>query len=304
MTPSNAFAEKPIPAERAIEMVRAVEGRIETASWSVEMFEAFLEKSNDVESAKRTEVGAKGEIVFEPISGRYRADIQAVSRWYDGTDPFFATLARVSFDGELDWVCETGRPGREPPLHGVYPRAGKIVKHTSDEALEHWGWSTGISYFSPYFLGRRFSEYLEERYTKGKLFSVTDVGGGVWNIHLIDEVGPAKVEFDLYIDYDFDKGVVVTSALWGGAKPQTAWKEMRIAFQNVQGRWVPRRNDCILLLQKPQLLWCVIYHDVELDQRCDARNFQIEFPKGTDVADYTRKKFYTVGSGVESDLDV
>jgi hypothetical protein len=118
MTSSNALADNSIPPQKALDIVRTLEGTIENATWSVETFEALLQRANDLESGRRIPQGTKGAVLFEPLSGRYTADLQAVLHWSGGRDPYIAQLTAFSFDGECERECMSQKPGQEPPLPG------------------------------------------------------------------------------------------------------------------------------------------------------------------------------------------
>jgi hypothetical protein len=282
-----------ITADKAVEMVEALEGalegRIRSASWNLETLQIPLQTATDAGLPDRSNVGTEGDVIFEPSTGRYRADMRAVLAWHGGTDPFWAAWYTQSFDGEMEWEFTCGEPGLEPPPRerfSHYPRTGQIAKRIHELPLvESWGWSSGIGYFSPYFMGRRFSAYLKERLEKAKFLSVTDTDAGVWRIHVIDEVGPGRHEFDLHIDYDLDKGGLVTRAVWGDEKTEKAWKQISVDLQDVQEQWVPRQAEWVFLLPEPHGLSRLNYHNVRLNQPLDPSVFQLTFPEGTEVID-------------------
>src|SRR5436309_1958559 len=69
-----ARADTAVPLDTAIEVMETLAGRIGSARWKVETAHGLSENGK----FNAQPFGSKGDVIFEPATGRYRAHLQSI----------------------------------------------------------------------------------------------------------------------------------------------------------------------------------------------------------------------------------
>jgi hypothetical protein len=289
-----ARADTDVPLDTAIEEMEILAGRIGSARWTVETAHGTL---SDNGKFTPNVIRTTGEVIFEPPSGRYRAHLQSIRRAEGGPEPTIAERNICTFDGSRSRIFIRHNFGRAIPAiqgggAGIHPGFGKIWDNT-DEFQTLWGWSSGVGYFPPNFEKDRLPDLLRRERSKGRLARVTEDDQGLWHIEVIDDANAKSLK---RVDYDRSKGGVVLGAVWKMGNPLTAFKQITVELQQIDGSyWVPKKVDHRFVLDKPVSVDYVFFRDVKLNRPVGDSDLQLQFPAGSQVVDYAEKKAYVVG---------
>lgn len=302
-------ADTVIDPEKLLEVVRAhertFETRVRSARWSGshvrgELFDRqdlarFRLVRDPIESAKWT-------ITFEPPTGRYRMDIQQVTRWHKGLEDYAGVVRSYSSDGKTRRRLQTSRGGTELPSSSS-PGTGRIEHPDMDHFLRSEGGGTGLGNFPPHFMNRRFSTFLEERIVTKERFYTVQQADGIWRIETNGDPGFAAGESeDAYIVYDPIRGLPLAQEIYGKLSLNGEWagkllRTRRIIWKEKEkGLWLPEHSDVINVFDRR--ISRTSYHDIRINETIDESQFALQFPIGTLVVDEVEKKMYTVSGGV------
>lgn len=294
-----AWADQEVPLDTALQTMQALAGRIGNARWDVRTEHGTLSADNKFEP---TDVGTTGKVVFEPTSGRYRANLESVCRWYDGADPFMAERSQCAFDGSRSRILRRAKAGKAlPPAKPVpdspdgFPGEGKVWGDTA-EFFRLFHWCSGVGYFPPYFMGMSLVDRIQQDRSQGKPVRVTADDRGLWHIEFV--YWEVKTNDHLVVvDYDRGRGGVITKAISKHKTlPNSTYRQIDYDYQKVGGDyWVPKLVRNTWLKNNPVNSDRLHYANVKVNEPVDERAFRIEFPAGSQVIDYVEKKAYTVG---------
>jgi hypothetical protein len=269
-------------------------GRIGSARWKVETAHGTLSENGKLNAKP---FGSKGDVIFEPTTGRHRAHLQSIVPAVGGPEPSLAQRNLCTFDGTRSRIFNRHSFGRTIPAiqgggAGTLPGFGSVWDNT-DEFQKLWGWQSGVGYFPPYFEKDRLPDLLRRERSKGRLARVTEDDQGIWHIEVIDDANAKSLK---RIDYDRSKGGVVTGAVWKNGEPPKAWKQITVELQHIDGSyWVPKMVENRFILDKPVSVDYVFFRDVRLNRPVSDSDFQLQFPTGSQVMDYAEKKAYVIG---------
>src|SRR5439155_21994448 len=95
----------------------------------------LLKDVKDLELVKFGQEYSKGLVIFEPVSGRYRLELESVQKWYAGADPYGAQRAIWTFDGEIARDFHRFKGGLIPPEAKDRPGDAEVQKGSTDQVL-------------------------------------------------------------------------------------------------------------------------------------------------------------------------
>lgn len=289
-------ADQPVPLAQALGVIESLEGRIRNAEWKVDNRRGRAKDSSDLRSIEFGPEFEKGWVVFEPISGRYRLDLESVLAWSGGLAPYIGVREIYTYDGENAREFKRDAPGEKLPGPGGHPGRGHIQKGTTDSAMK-WGRSAGTGYFPPYFNSIKLSEFLRTKQAAKDTVQIMEDKHGIWHITCKDPDIPAPGRGIMQIDYDPGKGGVVVGARRSDPESSAEWHRTQIELQKIQNEfWIPKAVHCVRLLDK--VVDRIVYSDVKINQPIQQSVFTQEFPIGAVVTDHVQKTIYKAGAKI------
>ncbi len=199
----------------------------------------------------------------------------------------------------------------------------------------------GLIWMSPYFYPKNediqpLSDILRHRVDRNEYIRAWPLESGLWRIHYIANEHPdVSYPYELEITYDPVIGRLVRLE-WGrhNAADETFWETLEAEGGKVTGDWIrkygPFPEDTWQVAirvtfeyeDKTTLLPCRVlrrrflgvtedipesglweYSDIEVNPELTEADFQVTFPKGIQVTDYARGRMFTVGEGLEDDME-
>lgn len=294
---------KALEVEKALALIEANERRYQAEQWTIEFRQGKLIDIDDMKTITFGPVVHKGRVILDPVSGRYRSDLESVMRWVNGAADHIAQRQSWSYNGrELRDVAFV-KPGKKlpsnPPKLDEDQGHGRIFRE-GDQKSEFPAFQvpTGIGEMPPNFRGGKLSAMIREGLKLGPKRPVAVVEAeGVWKVTTPEPDGDSTI----LIDYDPGKGVVL-QAVWKNGNPERAWSRYVVELQKVgNDYWVPKTIHVVNLIDK--LVDRFVYSDVRINEKLDGTAFTLEFPPRVKVIDYVRKASYVVGAGTADDRE-
>jgi len=300
--------KKQLPIEQALPILEALENRIQSVRWDVEVAKANLINPEDPKSVKDwTDYSTKGSVLFDPQLQRHRAEFESITKWTNGAAHNAGTRKAMAFDGDVYRRWHQLERSKQLPSDDAH-RRGSISKSETERGMadgqfmQVWGpGPLGIAYMPPYFWteftpAEPVSKLLRRQTESGKPTTIDVQNDDTWIIHTIVPYRSGRL-CSVSIMYDPSKGLV-TGAEWRNAEPadSVVWKKLEITLREVQkGFWVPTEAREIYKTLTPATLTRITYSNVEVNPPVTAASFRIEFPPGTELRDFINNKQYTVG---------
>jgi len=278
-----AAVEVPVPV--ALVLIEANEGRIKSAEWSVEFRQGTLTDPADPSTAVFGKVAHTGRVIYEAKTGRYRVNLDSVSRWVQGADDHIASRNFWAFDGRrcheyLYMKAGTDLPRVPPGPLDDHGSGRMFAAGVRPQEFDMYEGVTGVADFPPKFQRRRLSASIRERPKDSAPVTVHEERG-LWTVALPGKEG----EDTQWVDYDPDKGCVVGAAL--GFEREKAWRRHRITLRQLPGGvWVPETVDEVMPLDK--MINRTRYRDVEVNVGHDDAVFRLDFPEVVRVREVRR----------------
>lgn len=294
-----ARADETVGLDKALPIIKAIEGKTQIAQWKVLFLSGLLKDVNDPTSREVSKERSEGWVVLEPTSGRYRVEIETVQRWHGGVAPYAANRYSHSFDLKSERGLRASRPGTTPPAKDS-PGQGEIWAENG-EFMRLYRWMSGAGFFPPYFVGRRLSDVLQEERDSLSI-SQSDER---WKITFRSTTILSSSEpFHFEIIFDPSKGMTMGCTVFNirDGKPVTPWRRIDIEAQRVSKEfWAPKVVRDINLFAKT--FDEIGYSDVKINNPVDESIFRVAFPPGTSVHDHINNTYYDVGAGPEGDQE-
>jgi hypothetical protein len=288
---SAALLPKPASAVevlQALALIEANEKRYQSEQWAIEFRQGTLADPYDLKSISFGTVFHRGRTIVEPISGRYRADLESVMPWAGGTADYIAQRGSWSYNGQECRDFTVQKPGKElpnnPPKPGEHRGDGKIsrLEDARNEFPAYRG-ATGIAEMPPKFRGEKLSTLIREglKHGSNRPVSITETAG-IWQISTPELDGDSTI----VIDYDPNKRVIL-QAVWKNGTPQRAWSQYTVRLQQAgKDFWIPKDIYYVNLIDK-MVDWFG-YTGVRINEKVDEIALTLEFPPHAQVVDYIR----------------
>ncbi len=309
LLPPRATGGEPVPLGTALDIIRQNESAqcasLMTASWTPHTVSGKVSGTSTsaviTPDPQNPKLYYRRSVTYEPSSGRYRMDVDSVTKWVDGDADTFAATETYTFDGRTERWYRRGQGGTVIPALPA-PGFGTVKPETRNGFLDSHGFLSGVGSFPPNNFNRRLSEFLQDASAAKHAVTVTALADGTWLIDTRPPEAALAGDSDFRICYS-PKGGLVQWAEWLGKPHLTtpwaskAWKRLSVQWQKLpSGLSVPGAVTTTNLLD--QYATRITFSEVQAGVSADAAKFRIAFPIGTRLVDDVEKKSYTVSGGV------
>ena len=306
MSAINIYGQDRVSLDEALPVFELFERRINRFQFDGETTKFSYADPNDREKITAMPLGRgpdaekcvfRWSAVVEPHSGRYRVNMNSVSNWTAGTDPYASSRNSYSFDGITEREFTLSKSGSELPEieQKKVSKRGKVDTEKKRRFLDKWGLSISTGEFPPYFRNVLLSEHLRSQQQAGKTVRIIKRNSDIWQIETMDPTTTRSTDL-LTIDFDIRRGCILQIEHTEAGAPRPFIRTVFDIVETKPGLWVPWRKDKMELVDKN--IWRTVLTNIKVNEPvADESIFRLTFPPGTRVEDQIEKKFYQVGSG-------
>lgn len=309
LLPQPLMGADQVSPEQLLSVVRSHEAdqraRIRSARWAPKTAAGSVKATDPLEvidpDRGDPRLYYKRIVTLEPPSGRYRMDVESVTKWVDGDADTFAATESLSFDGTTERWYRRGQGGSKIPPPST-PGLGTLGPEQRNEFLGRYGYLSGIGYFPPNQFNGLLSDFIEERASQKQPLEITPRPDGTWIVTTAPAERALWTDNSFRFCYDPLRGLVQWGEWVGKPHLQSAWAGKTWKRQSVQwkehtpGIWVPQVVTFVNLIDRQGSM--LTYSEIELNRPYDESVFRITFPIGTKLRDEVEKKSYTVSGGI------
>ncbi len=266
---------------------------------------ASIDDPGSIQLTGMKDSGLSHTIELDPKSGSYRYTWSGVIDWIDGPNEKFTIREIYAFDGTNAKQYTIGKEGTVSAIPDGTIGTGLIRPSLSDEFLKTHGVQSGVAFFSPFFFGKRLTQYLE--YKRGRDEKVKIIVKGS-KAEIVTSPPDERVAIgsDCRIIYDFAlKGITQVSFVANNdaiVKDSIgkAWMRYDITWSKVSSHGIevmlPTMIVSSTLTGKNANQFILEKFEIRLPH--DPSRFDIVFPVGTRLTDEVNKKIYVVSNGI------
>ncbi len=295
-------ANDSVGIETAISIVQAQQdnyaSKIRVAKWigTGVSGKIGVDGSGIVVDQKEDGLHQKTSVIFNPSKKKYFYRTTGIFVWKNGQADHLGSDTIITGDGEARRHYVRSKAGKELPGNDVIGE-GEIKKEKWDDFIEEYGVRTGIGFFPPYFLNRRFSDLLRKKHKDGEIYSIENKSG-LWVIEMSRFDADVKGR-SFRIIYDPAKGAI-EKAQWITAKEGRLWREIVVERAEVLPKiWLPSKVTISNYLDKNRSEF--IFDDLAVNEDIDDVVFSQKFPPGTNVYDQIENHTYSISAGLGQD---
>jgi hypothetical protein len=296
VTASHGRCDEPISFEHALKVIEACESKYKTVEWNVEYNWGYFDNLISPKSFKPRDAyrPTSTHTIFEFHTGKYRFETAGITPWKSGSSSFTGERRIYTFDGENVCLYVQNCHEQRLPRSGD-PQVAEIGPGTSAAFLASGeGQLSGIGFFSPIFQHQLLSKGMVEANARRPVV-ITQSSNGKWLIKAIYLIN--KQPFLAQIEYDPENGGVIRQVNWFDEAGKTMWQQYQYEYKQLpDGLLAPMQIRIMLLLENPSKLGVrIVYNNIKHNTLYKSDDFQVKFPTGTNVTDYTKRVVFTAG---------